>query len=454
MAGRVPRAAAGSPHGAAGPSHAGAARLTGEQISAINRFPDDNPNPVLRVDGDGHLIYANPASGGVLDALGIEVGGKLPDEVVDRLETAAPDRGFVEVVAHGRTYALWPVRIRDLGFTNLYGRDVTAERAITKFPDENPNPVLRMDRSGTLVYANPASDGLVASLDLKVGAALDPGVRDALLDRASTGGGASLEVDADGRAFTLLPVDVPGFGFINVYGTDVTAVKERERLARENERLLLNILPEPIADRLRDGEPLIADRFDDVTLLFADIVEFTKLSSTMSPSELVGVLNDVFCVFDGLVEQHRLEKVKTIGDAYMVVGGMPEQSDDHTARVASMALGLADAVNRIPAAARLGINFRIGMHCGPVVAGVIGTKKFIYDVWGDTVNMASRMESLGIPGRVQVTHAVRERLDGVFGFESRGLVDVKGKGPTPTWLLVPRTEPVGVAPSDHAIAGT
>ena len=454
MAGRVPRATAGPPHVAAGPPHAGAARLTGEQISAINRFPDDNPNPVMRVDGDGHLIYANPASGGVLDALGIEVGGRLPDAVSDRLETAAQRRGFVEVVAHGRTYALWPVPIRDLSFTNLYGRDVTAERAITKFPDENPNPVLRVDRSGTLVYANPASEGLLAGLELTVGAPLDPGIRDALLDRASSGAGASLEIEADDRVFTLLPVDVPGFGFINVYGTDVTAVKERERLAGENERLLLNILPEPIADRLRSGEPLIADRFEDVTLMFADIVEFTRLSSTMSPSELVGVLNDVFCVFDDLVEQHGLEKVKTIGDAYMVVGGMPERSDDHTARVASMALGLAQAVNRIPAATRLGINFRIGMHCGPVVAGVIGTKKFIYDVWGDTVNMASRMESLGIPGRVQVTHAVRERLDGLFRFESRGLVDVKGKGPTPTWLLVPRAEPVTVAPSDHAISAT
>ena len=138
-----------------------------------------------------------------------------------------------------------------------------------------------------------------------------------------------VEVGAAGRTYALLPVDVPEFGFINVYGTDVTAVKERERLARENERLLLNILPEPIADRLRDGEPLIADRFDDVTLLFADIVEFTRLSATMSPHELVRVLNEVFTVFDEPVEHYGLEKVKTIGDAYMVVGGMPERSDDH-----------------------------------------------------------------------------------------------------------------------------
>jgi class 3 adenylate cyclase len=187
---------------------------------------------------------------------------------------------------------------------------------------------------------------------------------------------------------------------------------------------------------LRRGEPLIADRFDDVTLLFADIVEFTRLSSSMSPSELVGVLNEVFTVFDGLVDRYGLEKVKTIGDAYMIVGGLTERSNDHTARMAAMALELADAVEGIEAAARLGIRFRIGIHRGPVVAGVIGTRKFIYDVWGDTVNLASRMESLGVPGRVQVTRAVKERLADAFVFEARDPIDVKGKGPTRTWFLV------------------
>jgi class 3 adenylate cyclase len=249
-----------------------------------------------------------------------------------------------------------------------------------------------------------------------------------------------VEVESASRTYALLPVDVPEFGFINVYGTDITAVKERERLARENERLLLNILPAPIADRLRSGEPLIADRFDDVTLMFADIVEFTQLSASMSADELVGVLNEVFTVFDGLVDRYGLEKVKTIGDAYMVVGGMPERSDDHPERVAAMALDLASSVGRIDAAARLGITFRIGIHCGPVIAGVIGTRKFIYDVWGDTVNMASRMESLGVPGRVQVTHAIAERLAGNFELEARGLIDVKGKGPTPTYFLRGRTD--------------
>jgi class 3 adenylate cyclase len=433
MTARVPSASANEPH-------EGAARLTSEQVNAINRFPDDNPNPVMRIDADGHLIYANPASTAILRTLGVSVGEPMPPETIARFDAVAPRRGFVEFVADSRTFAVWPIPIEDLNFTNLYGMDVTAERAIVKFPDQNPNPVLRIRWDGSLVYANPASAGLADGLGLAVGSGLPADLREALLERVRASDGATVEVESGGRTYALLAVDVPEFGFINVYGTDVTAVKERERLAQENERLLLNILPEPIADRLRDGEPLIADRFDDVTLLFADIVEFTRLSSSMSPQELVGVLNEVFTVFDSLVERYGLEKVKTIGDAYMVVGGMSDRSDDHPSRVAAMALDLAEAVGSIEAAVRVGITFRVGMHCGPVVAGVIGTKKFIYDIWGDTVNMASRMESLGVPGRVQVTHAVAERLRGSFELEPRGLIDVKGKGPTTTYFLLRRLE--------------
>ena len=417
----------------------GAPRLTTEQVSAINRFPDDNPNPVMRIDADGHLIYANPASAPILGTIGVTVGELVPPETIARFDAVAPDRGFVEFVADSRTFAVWPVPITDMHFTNLYGMDVTAERAIVKFPDQNPNPVFRIQWDGTLVYANPASAGLIDGLQLVVGSRLPAALCETLLERVRAGDGVMVEVDSGARTYALLPVDVPEFGFINVYGTDVTAVKERERLARENERLLLNILPSPIADRLREGEPLIADRFDDVTLMFADIVEFTRLSASMSPQELVGVLNEVFTVFDSLVDRYALEKVKTIGDAYMVVGGMLERSDDHPERVAAMALDLAESVGRIEAAVRLGITFRIGIHCGPVVAGVIGTRKFIYDVWGDTVNMASRMESLGVPGRVQVTHAMADRLGGSFDLEARGSIEVKGKGPTLTYFVLGRT---------------
>ena len=433
--------------------HQGGALLSGAQISAINRFPDDNPNPVLRIDDHGDLIYANRASAGVLKALGVAVGGRLPEETMARLTAVEAAHEALELVADHRTYAVWPVRIPDLLFTNLYGRDVTAERAIVRFPDENPNPVIRIHRDGRLAYANAASLGLIAGLDLAVGDCLPAGLRDALIERASTPDAAAIEVESGGCMYALVPVDVPEFGFVNVYGTDITAASERERLARENERLLLNILPEPIANRLRDGEPLIADRFDDVTLLFADIVGFTVLSASLTPSELLGVLNEVFTAFDLLAERAGLEKVKTIGDAYMVVGGMQETSADHTARVATMALGLVEAVGRIDTAVRLGIRFRIGIHCGPVIAGVIGTKKFIYDIWGDTVNVASRMESLSVPGRIQVTQAVKERLDGRFVLEPRGLIDVKGKGPTPTWFLVGHSRPAGDVASRSAGSG-
>jgi class 3 adenylate cyclase len=431
----------------------GTAVLSGAQISALNRFPDDNPNPVLRIDLDGRLIYANPASSGVVRAIGAVVREVVPAAIFARFRETAAARSFLELRSDNRTYAVWPVLIEDLGFMNLYGMDVTAERAIVKFPDQNPNPVLRIDWTGRLVYANPASAGLITGLALAPGDVLPADLRQTLLDRARAAAPGPLEVEALGRTYTLLPVDVPEFGFINVYGTDVTAIKERERLARENERLLLNILPAPIAQRLRDGEPLIADRFDDVTLLFADVVEFTRLSSTLSPSELVTVLNDVFTAFDELVERHDLEKVKTIGDAYMVVGGLTNESLDHTQRVADMALALTSAVDRIEAAVRLGVRFRIGIHCGPVIAGVIGTKKFIYDIWGDTVNLASRMESLGAPGRIQVTQAVRDRLDGQFELESRGLIDVKGKGLMPAWYLVGRDVASARAPAPSAVSG-
>jgi class 3 adenylate cyclase len=173
-----------------------------------------------------------------------------------------------------------------------------------------------------------------------------------------------------------------------------------------------------------------------VSLLFADIVGFTGMSSSMDAAELVTTLNDVFSVFDGLVDLSGLEKVKTIGDAYMIVGGMPTWQPDHLDKMATLALRIADEVGRHAAARRNGIRFRIGMHAGPVVAGVIGTKKFIYDVWGDTVNVASRMESTGEPGRIQVTGAVQSRLRDRFHLVERGVVDIKGKGPMTTYFLV------------------
>lgn len=423
---------AGSGTGASAPE---ATALTGDQVEAISRFPDANPNPVLRIGLDRVLLYANPAASSILTAMGISVGQTVSPDWLAGARAAAADGSNLEVSAGHQTYALRPVEVADLGFLNVYGTDITAQRAIVKFPDQNPNPVFRIDWDGRLVYANLASYELIEGLGCSVGRTLGRDLFDQLIGAVRAGTGERIELTSLGRDYALLPVDVPEFGFINVYGTDITAENELRRLHRENQRLLLNILPEAIADRLRGGETLIADRFDDVTLLFADIVGFTAMSSTMSPHELVTVLNEVFTVFDDLVEQHELEKVKTIGDAYMVIGGLLEASTDHTQRVADLALDLSARLEAIEAAARLGVQFRIGINCGPVVAGVIGTKKFIYDVWGDTVNLAARMESLGIPGRIQVSGAVEERLRASYQLEARGLIEVKGKGSLPTWFL-------------------
>ena len=417
------------------PATARIPELTGEQISAISRFPDQNPNPVLRMGRDGRLIYANLASAGVVASMGATLEAVIPEPWGGRIREAAASGAPFEVAVGTKTFDVLAVDVPDFGFINLYGTEVTARKAVARFPDQNPNPVFRLDWDGRIVYANAASEDLIAGLGGRSGGRLEGDLWATIKVGLGEPDRTLIEVTSAERSYALRPVDVPEFGFINVYGTDITAAKELERLHRENERLLLNILPEPIAERLRRGERLIADRFDDVTLLFADIVGFTELSSAMQPDELVAVLNDTFTVFDDLVDEHGLEKVKTIGDAYMVVGGLTDALPDHTVRVARMALDLAARVATIPAAARLGIQFRVGLNCGPVVAGVIGTRKFIYDIWGDTVNVASRMESTGVPGRVQVSAAAEERLRDSFRLSPRGLVDIKGKGLIPTWFL-------------------
>ncbi len=398
-------------------------------------FPGANPHPVLRVANDGELIYANAASHPVIDALGLVVGESVPDDWLDLLLTSD---GPIDVRVGARTYELLAVPLPELGFTNVYGTDVTAQRAITKFPDQNPNPVFRISMDGVLAYVNPAAQDLIAGLGGTLGEPFPQPWADDLRTAAVEGQRRSVHADSAGRHFELLAVDVPEFQFTNVYGTDVTAQRQLEAANQQNLELLLNILPEPIADRIRAGEGLIADRHEDVSLLFADIVGFTAMSSAMDPEELVRLLDQVFGVFDALVEASGLEKVKTIGDAYMIVGGMPTWHADHLERMADLAIDIAQAMDDNDAAARLGVRFRIGIHTGSVVAGVVGKRRSIYDVWGDAVNLASRMESTGIAGRIQVTGAVADRLGDRYRLESRGLVDIKGKGLMETFFLIDR----------------
>lgn len=218
----------------------------------------------------------------------------------------------------------------------------------------------------------------------------------------------------------------------NEFNINTNLKAEQEK----SEGLLLNILPRSIADRLKQQHTTIADNFTEVTVLFADIVGFTEMSIRMSASELVELLNYVFCIFDNLVEKHHLEKIKTIGDAYMVVAGLPEKQADHATRIADLALDMQQAINDFNVQYQQNLSIRVGIHSGPVVAGVIGIKKFAYDLWGDTVNTASRMESQGISGDIQVSDKVHDILQDQYNLVERGKIKIKGKGEMTTYLLV------------------
>jgi class 3 adenylate cyclase/CHASE3 domain sensor protein len=211
--------------------------------------------------------------------------------------------------------------------------------------------------------------------------------------------------------------------------------EEIQRKNEENERLLLNILPGPIADRLKQGEETIADHFPEVTVLFADVVGFTVLSGSVSPNDLVIMLNQLFTEFDDSAHRLGIEKIKTIGDCYMAVAGLTIELDDPPVAMVEMALEMHRAIDQFNAQHGTSLQIRIGINCGPIVAGVIGKSKFIYDLWGDTVNIASRMESHGVAGQIHVSEAVYEHIKDRFKVEPRGDIEIKGKGPMPTYLV-------------------
>ncbi len=219
--------------------------------------------------------------------------------------------------------------------------------------------------------------------------------------------------------------------FIKRKQAEEELILERE----QTERLLLNILPQPIGERLKQGEHTIAEYFTNVTVMFADIVGFTQLASHLSPIELVDLLNQIFSEFDRLTERYGLEKIKTIGDAYMVVGGLPVPISNHAEAIAQMALDMLAALTFFNEKNNKTFSIRIGIHSGPVVAGVIGLKKFIYDLWGDTVNIASRMESHGLAGKIHVSDATYQLLQDKFLFQKREKILVKGKGEMTTYFL-------------------
>jgi adenylate cyclase len=225
----------------------------------------------------------------------------------------------------------------------------------------------------------------------------------------------------------------------------IGACLEKKRLLDElraekerSEALLLNILPRSIVERMRRGETVIADRIAEATVLFSDLVDFTSLAARVSPEETVALLGDIFSRFDALAARHGLEKIKTTGDGYMVAGGLPEERADHAVVVTEMALAMLDAVETAGRVVGQPLQLRIGLNTGALIAGVLGTHKFVYDVWGDTVNTAKRMESYGEPGRVHVSATTRRALGDAFRFEPRGSLEVKGKGSMETYFVYRR----------------
>jgi adenylate cyclase len=275
---------------------------------------------------------------------------------------------------------------------------------------------------------------------------------------------AAIDPALSARAPDVPTAVVLVFFALNILGVSTTSyllmqyfVRERERALTEldrehaaleveqakSERLLLNVLPEPVANRLKESEAVIADAFPGVTVLFADIVGFTPLAEGLAPDEVVRLLDRVFARWDALAARHGLEKIKTIGDEYMVAGGIPLPREDHAEAIAEMALEMRSELAHPSSDGVPALEARIGIDSGPVVAGVIGRAKFSYDLWGDTVNTASRMESHGLPGEIQVTERAFERLREHYEFRLRGEIEVKGKGLMTTYLLAGRRDRAG-----------
>ena len=248
---------------------------------------------------------------------------------------------------------------------------------------------------------------------------------------------------------TMLALNVTVGGTI-VFTLLALFARQRRDAQERAESLLLNILPQSIVERLKVETRTIADQFSSASILFADVVDFTPLSERLPPAEVVGVLDHLFSHFDVLADRYGLEKIKTIGDCYMVAAGVPSPRPDHAQALAMMALDMQAAMRSEDEVGHLGLGLRVGINSGPVVAGVIGRKRFLYDLWGDAVNTASRMESHGTSGRIQITRATKELLEDEFVCEPRGTIPVKGKGEMEAWYLVGRRSDRAAEPVAHS----
>jgi PAS domain S-box-containing protein len=341
-----------------------------------------------------------------------------------------------------------------------------SEDKFAKVFGASPNPIIisRLSdgiildiNNSFMVLSGYRRDAIVGRSSLDIGLWVDPSLRSQLVKHLKSVGAtrdyeAEFRIASGEHRYGLISAEIITLGGQTCLLTLVNDITDRKRAEQQlrleqekSERLLLNILPQPIADRLKQnpvsGKSLnsaIAEHYDEVTILFADIVGFTQLSAQLPPLELVNLLDQIFSTFDQLAETLGLEKIKTIGDAYMVAAGLPTPRPDHAEAIADMALEMTTAMAQFAQTLQLDLKLRIGINSGIVVAGVIGQKKFIYDLWGDAVNIASRMESLGEPGGIQVTQATYDRLKDQYDLRSRGAIAVKGKGTMETYWLMGR----------------
>ncbi len=312
--------------------------------------------------------------------------------------------------------------LEDAGYRKFISTSRSTE-AMELLAETNPDVVLldlmMPDLSGFDILASMRADTTFAHVPV-------------VILTSSTDASAKLKaLELGANDFLAKPVDPSELVLRLRNNLAVKAYQDQLRLEQKKaDRLLLNILPEPIAARLKRGETTIADHFDEVTVLFADLVEFTDFASGTDPTRLVERLNEVFQYFDELVEARGLEKIKTVGDSYMLAGGLPVPRKDHADAVVAAGLDMLALADRLG-----GWSLRLGVHTGPVVAGVIGQSKFNYDLWGDTVNVASRMESQGIPKHIQISQSTRNALTDSFLVEPRGPVVIKGKGTMMTYIV-------------------
>jgi guanylate cyclase len=240
-------------------------------------------------------------------------------------------------------------------------------------------------------------------------------------------------------------ISAVAFFLLSLFIRERNSALEQVRFERDrSERLLLNILPKEIAPRLKDNHATIADSYADASILFADIVNFTPSSAELPPDEMVEMLNEIFSYFDSLLDKYGVEKIRTIGDNYMCAAGVPVPRPDHAQMLARMALEMKAYIGERPPRNGKHLNFRIGINSGPLVAGVIGTKKFVYDLWGDPVNVAARMESYSMPGKIQIGSHTYRLIHDEFICEPRGILEVKGKGKMATWFLIGERKPSNV----------